>query len=173
VRLIPRVKPLVAASGRLIADAPTIVVQPMHLSIIREMRVKSGDVVHKSDVLASLDPTFRQADKLELTVQQNALRAQISRLEAELSDAPLRLDGSAPDSVLQMTLYNQRRSQYASRLRAFEEDIQRYEPAILSTEQNRNSLQQQADIAKEVEGMRGGWPDAHGTGLRGYDQSFE
>jgi hemolysin D len=146
---------VVTASGRLIADAPTIVVQPMHLSIIREMRVKSGDVVHKGDVLASLDPTFTQADKLELSVQQNALRAQIGRLEAELSDAPLRLDGSAPDSVLQMTLYNQRRSQYTSRLRAFEEDVQRYESAILSTEQNRNSLEHQADIAKEVEGMRG------------------
>jgi hemolysin D len=146
---------VVAASGRLITDAPTIVVQPMHLSIIREMRVKAGDIVHKGDVLASLDPTFTQADKLELSVQQNALRAQISRLEAELNDSPLRLDNSAPDSILQMTLYNQRRSQYTSKLRAFEEDIQRYESAISSTEQNRRSLQQQADIAKEVEGMRG------------------
>jgi hemolysin D len=155
VSSIVSVDVVIAASGRLIADAPTIVVQPMHLSIIREMRVKSGDVVHKGDVLASLDPTFTQADKLELTVQQNALRAQINRLEAELSDAPLHLDGSAPDSVLQMTLYNQRRSQYTSRLRAFEEDIQRFESAILSTEQNRSSLQRQADIAKEVEGMRG------------------
>jgi hemolysin D len=115
---------VVAASGRLITDAPTIVVQPMHLSIIREMRVKAGDIVHKGDVLASLDPTFTQADKLELSVQQNALRAQISRLEAELNDSPLRLDNSAPDSILQMTLYNQRRSQYTSKLRAFEEDIQ-------------------------------------------------
>ena len=145
---------IVAASGRLVADAPTIVVQPMQLSIIRELKVKSGDVIHKGDVVATLDPTFTQADKASLLVQQEALQAQIARIEAELNNRPLKLDGNSPERLLQLTLYGQRQSQFASRLLAMDEDIMRHESTIRATEENRVSLAQQLGVAKEVEGMR-------------------
>jgi hemolysin D len=145
---------IVTASGRLIADSPTVTVQPMQLSIVRELRVKPGDLVKKGDILAMLDPTFTQADLASLLAQQSALRAHINRLEAELSEKPLKLDTNSSENLLQQTLYIQRQSQYSGRLRAFDEDIERFQAAILATKENRTSLTQQLDIAREVEGMR-------------------
>ena len=91
VASLVKVDMIVAAPGRLVADSPTIVVQPLQISVVREVRVKAGDIVHKGDVLAKLDPTFTQADKAVLTAQQDALLARVARLEAETNGTPLQL----------------------------------------------------------------------------------
>src|SRR5689334_13184106 len=44
---------------------PNLVVQPLETSVIREIHVAVGDLVHKGDVLATLDPTFSQSDVSE------------------------------------------------------------------------------------------------------------
>lgn len=145
---------VVTAPGRLIADAPPIVVQPMQMSIIRELRVKPGDRVRKGDVLAMLDPTFTEADRSALRMQNEALQAQLRRIEAELSGEPLRLAAGSPDRNLQSSIYLQRKTQFESKLSAFDEDIARYKANILATERTRDSLDQQLGIAREVEDMR-------------------
>lgn len=145
---------VVTAPGRLMADAPPLVVQPMQLSIIRELRVKPGDIVRKGDVLATLDATFTEADRASLRQQNDALQAQIQRLEAELSDLPLQLSGDSDDRRLQLKLYSERRMQHDTRLQAFDEDIARYKSNIEATERTRASLSQQLGIAREVEDMR-------------------
>jgi hemolysin D len=149
-----KVDMIVAAPGRLVADSPTIVVQPLQISIVREMRVKAGDIVHKGDVLAKLDPTFTQADKAVLTAQQDALQARVARLEAEASGAPLHLDGASADQQLELTLYRQRQAEYASRLHAFDEDILRYQAAMAGAQESRDSLVAQLEIARKIESMR-------------------
>lgn len=154
IACVVKVDTIVVASGRLIADAPLVVVQPMQLSIIRTIKVRPGEKVRKGDVLATLDPTFTQADRTALLVQKDALDAQIARLEAELNGTPLRLDTSTADRVLQLTLYQQRASQYASHLRALDEEIERFSANIHAAQQNMTSLNQQLGIAKEVEAMR-------------------
>jgi len=151
---IVKVDMIVAAPGRLVADSPTIVVQPLQISIIREVRVKAGDIVHKGDVLAKLDPTFTQADKAVLTAQQDALTARIARLEAESTDTPLQLQGDTAAALLELTLYRQRQSEYAARLHAFDEDVLRYQAAMAAAQESRDSLTQQLDIARKVEEMR-------------------
>ena len=70
---------VVSGTGRLAADAPTIVLQPMQLSLIRDIRVKPGDAVRKGDVLATLNPTFAQADRASLLVQRDAFAAKRER----------------------------------------------------------------------------------------------
>jgi len=145
----------VAAPGRLAADTPPIVVQPMTLSVIRDIRVKAGDIVHTGDVLATLDPTFTEADSLTLRSQRDALRAEIGRLEAELANTPYVLAGETAEDVLQHDLYLQRQSQYIARLQGFDEDLDRYQGNITATELNRLSLQNQLEVVKQVEAMRG------------------
>src|SRR5262249_9786021 len=151
---IVKVDMIVAAPGRLVADSPTIVVQPLQISIVREVRVKAGDVVHKGDVLAKLDPTFTQADKTVLTAQQAALEARVARLEAEANGAPLQLDGAGPDRQIELTLYRQRQAEYNSRLHAFDEDILRYQAAMAAAQESRDSLIDQLEIARKIEAMR-------------------
>ena len=145
---------IITARGRLTTDAPLIAVQPLELSIIKEIRVKIGDAVRKGDVLATLDPTFTQADQASLGIQQAGLRARIERLEAELNQTAYIADGMQPDEQLQLDLYRQRQAQYAARLREFTEDRQRYQEAIRTTAQNLQSATQQLDLSKEIESMR-------------------
>lgn len=145
---------IVAAPGRLATDAPTIVVQPLQISIVREMRVKAGDVVHKGDVLARLDPTFAQADRAALTTRQEALQARTARLEAETAGAELDLAADTPERKLEVALFHQRRSEYAARLQVFDEDILRFTAAMAAALESRDSLAAQLEIARRVETMR-------------------
>jgi HlyD family secretion protein len=145
---------IVVATGRLVPDSPPIVIQPMSLAIIREIRVKPGDVVRKGDVVATLDPTFTEADRATLSAQMSSVSAQTARLEAELSGQPLRFESKGADNAIQTTLYLQRSSQYQARLKEFDEDIEHLKTAMLSAEQHNDSLQQETDIAREVESMR-------------------
>ena len=145
---------IVAAGGRLVADAPPIVLQPLERSVIRDIRVRPGDTVRKGEVLARLDPTFTQADRASLAAQEGALQAQLRRLDAELGDTPLTAADGTPDALLQLTLYRQRRSQYAARLDGLDEDIKRSETALHATDDSRDLLARQLALAREVEAMR-------------------
>jgi HlyD family secretion protein len=146
---------VVVGTGRLITEAPPIVMQPMDRTILRELKVRPGDTVKKGEILAILDPTFAQADLGALTAQQRTLVAQIRRLEAELNDQPFTASGTVtPEDQLQLTLYSQRQSQYAAQLRVFDEEVARREANIRTTEDQRDSQGKQLAIAKEVESMR-------------------
>lgn len=146
---------VVVGTGRLLTEAPPIVMQPMDRTILRELKVRPGDTVKKGQLLATLDPTFAQADLGALTAQQRTLVAQVRRLEAELNNQPFTASGNfTPEDQLQLTLYNQRQSQYAAQLRVYDEEVARREANIRTTEDQRESQAKQLVIAKEVESMR-------------------
>jgi multidrug efflux pump subunit AcrA (membrane-fusion protein) len=76
---------VVTARGRIVAESPSIVVQPLETSIVRSILVQEGQIVHAGDVLLTLDPTFSGADASQLEQQLAGLTAEIARLEAELA----------------------------------------------------------------------------------------
>jgi hemolysin D len=155
---------VVQGGGQLTADMPSIVLQPMERGIIRELKVKVGDTVKKGQVLATLDPTFIQADMAALSAQELSLSAQLRRIEAEVKGvafeaaAPSRLASPAPAAnphdAVQAALYRQRQAQYASRLAAFDGEIQRGEATIRTLEGGRGFQAQQLAITRDVEAMR-------------------
>ncbi|MBF0584354.1 MAG: HlyD family type I secretion periplasmic adaptor subunit [Magnetococcales bacterium] len=146
---------VVTGSGQLTTDATPIQLQAVDRSIIREMKVKAGDLVQKGQVLATFDPTFARADLAALLVQQQALLAQIRRLESEANDTEFVADAQAnADERLQAALLHQRRSQYQSRLRMFDEEIQGFQANIRTTEENRTHLAKLMEINRDVEGKR-------------------
>lgn len=149
-----RVDIVIVGTGRLASDEPPIVVQPMQLSMIREIKVKAGDVVKKGDVLATLDATFTQADKSSLSAQHTSLKSEIARVEAEVNNTPLELAEDSPENILQINLYRKRQSQYKAKLEEFDQRIERYKNDIRSLESNRVSLTNQLRVAKEAEQMR-------------------
>jgi hypothetical protein len=52
---VTRIETIVRASGHLVADRPTILLQPMERSIVRELKVKAGDRVSEGSVVLVLD----------------------------------------------------------------------------------------------------------------------
>ena len=146
---------IVAGTGRLSVDSPPIVLQPMQLSVIRQIRVKPGDAVRRGDVLASLDPTFAQADLAVLLAQRSAIRAQQGRLEAELDGTPFDPESGPPELMLQRALYRQRQAQFTSRLADTDQRLRSLEVEVATAQSTRELLTQQVALAREVEAMRG------------------
>jgi len=146
---------VVVGAGQLLTDTPTIVLQPLDRAIVRDLKVRPGDSVTKGEVLATLDPTFTQADMSSLSSRQRSLLAQVRRLEAELNGTPFAAAvANNPDEVLEEKLYRDRQEQYASRLRTYDEDISHDEASVHATEDSRASLSKQVDVAKDLEKMR-------------------
>jgi hemolysin D len=76
---------VVNSMGRIVTSAGSLYVSPFDTGIVREVRVKAGDVVKKGHVLATLDPTFTHADLLQLQQKLASDEAAVARLEAELA----------------------------------------------------------------------------------------
>ncbi len=152
---VVKVDMVVVGQGQLATDTPTVVLQPLDRSIIRDLKVKAGDVVTKGEILATLDPTFTQADVTSLTEQQRSMLAQIRRAEAELKGAPYDTQNSLdPDEVLQGTLFRDRQQQYMSRLKSFDEEISQDQASIRTTQDDRDALVKQVEISRDLEKMR-------------------
>ena len=123
IAAVAQVDVVVTGAGRLAPDAPPIVLQPMERAVIREIRVRPGEAVRQGDVLALLDPSFAEADRAALAAQRATLAATLARLEAELAGLPAP-DAPDPDTRLQAGLQAQREAVVATRLRAFDEEMQ-------------------------------------------------
>lgn len=145
---------VVSGTGRLVVDAPTIVLQPMQLSIIRDIRVKPGDAVRRGDVLVTLDPTFAQADRATLSGQRNAFLVRRGRLEAELSGADFDSGNGNPERALERNLFRQRSDQYNARLAEFDGKFGSQQADVAAADLIRQSLEQQLTVARELEAMR-------------------
>jgi HlyD family secretion protein len=150
---LARIDVVVTGSGRLAPDAPPLVLQPMERAVLRELRVRPGQAVIRGEVLALLDPTFTEADRQALAAQSRALRAQQARVEAELADQPPALPSDA-DTALQSILQAQRVTLYATRLRAFDEEIGGLESGLRANAAQQATLAEQAAIARDVEALR-------------------
>ena len=81
---------IVSASGKLVAEAPNIVLQPFDQTIVESIDVRKGDIVRKGQVLARLNPTFTAADHTAMKDQVDLLSAKAARLQAEADGHDLR-----------------------------------------------------------------------------------
>jgi HlyD family secretion protein len=140
---------IVTAQGKLITTRPNLVVQPLETSVIREIHVRAGDRVNKGDLLATLDPTFSQADFDQLRNKVGAFDAAINRLRAELGGRDYVVGNSAnADEILQRKMFLQRKS-------AYDAQIQNYGAQIASAQANLKTAQdEEAVLVQRLETMR-------------------
>lgn len=147
---------IVSARGKLITAAPNLTVQPLETSVIRDVRVSVGDVVHEGEVLALLDPTFTQADFDQLQTRVAALDAAVNRLRAELGDSSVTLTSAAgPDEIIQKNLLVHRKAYYDAQLRNFGSQ---FAAALDGKKESKNEealLLQRLDTLRSIEAMRG------------------
>jgi HlyD family secretion protein len=151
---VMHVDKIVSAPGKLVSSAPTVVVQPFVTSIVQSINVEEGQIVHKGDVLATLDPTYASADLTALTSQQQAYSAQVARLQAQENGTPYNPDPSNPASALQVQTYNQQQSEYQFTMDDYAQKISALETSIQGYEDQAAYYQQRLSIASNVEAMR-------------------
>ena len=153
---VSHVDMIVTAQGKLITTRPNLVVQPLETSVIREIHVRAGDVVNRGDALATLDPTFSQADLDQLRTRVAAFDATINRLKAELGGYDYVVtDPANSDDVLQGKMFAQRRTFYETQLRNFDAQIASARANLKTGQDEEAVLVQRLETTTSIETMRG------------------
>jgi HlyD family secretion protein len=151
---VMQVDKIISAQGKLVSSAPTVVVQPFVTSIVQSINVGEGQIVHKGDVLATLNPTYASADLTALTQQQQAYSAQVAELQAQENGTPYVPDPNNPASVLQEQTYDQMTGQYKFTMSDYAQKISALQTNIQGYQDQAKYYQQRLAIASNVEGMR-------------------
>lgn len=152
VASIVRIDIVVVASGRLAADAPSVILQPMTRAVLKELLVKPGDRVQAGQVLARLDSTLTDADRAALEVERRALSAKVARLQAELSGDAMASGGA--DLAMEAAVMTQRTDLAAAQRNQLAAAIQSLHQQIAAETGAGAGLTERQEIAREIEGMR-------------------
>ena len=151
---VSKVDLVVVARGRLVTPLPNIIVQPLETSIIQAIEVRAGQVVRKGDRLATLDPTFVQADESQLRSRLSSLNTQLAAFEAELSKKQSTAqEAQTQDSQIQSRLSTERQATYVSQLRRQVESIAKLRSALETARQDERALASRVKGLQEMEAM--------------------
>ncbi len=151
--LIP-IDKVVTAPGKVVATESTIVVQPLETSIVREVAVQEGQVVHKGDLLARLDPTFTSSDKTSLSQQVSSLRAEVERLRAEGAGTDYHPSTLDPSAQVQQAIFAQRMAERTFRLENYRQKIDSLLASLAKATGDIQSFGERTQVASTVEGKR-------------------
>jgi hemolysin D len=145
---------VVTAQGKVVSQVPTLVVQPLEMSIVRSMDVTEGQNVHAGDVLARLDPTFAAADVGALTSQVSALQAEVSRLHAEAGGRPFSYTGLDPNLSLQAAIFTQRQSEQNFKRETYQQRINGLQAGVTRSIAEAQAYQARKTVAEQVVSIR-------------------
>lgn len=153
--ILSEVDRVVVAHGRLVTPLPNIVVQPLETSIIESMNVRVGQIVSKGEQLATLDPTFTEADQTQLKIRLDSLDTQINRLKAELSgDKEVSEVGLNADSQLQAQLGAERKANYKAQQTQLAEKLAQLRASITTNLRDQQALSARVKPLQEIEEMQ-------------------
>lgn len=146
---------IVTAHGRLVTPLPNIVVQPLETSIIQSIDVRQGQIVKKGERLATLDPTFTEADEAQLQTRLHSLDNQQERLDAALSGRKSEVNMNADaDSQLQTHLSTERQASFAAQVHKLNETAARLRATLETSKSDEQALASRVKVLKEMELMQ-------------------
>jgi hemolysin D len=145
---------VVSGQGKLVSSEPTTLIQPLDTSIVRNIFVQPGQVVHKGDLLAELDPTFASADMEADQEQVDSYTAQIDRLHAQLANKPYVPTTANAQTALQLDTYNQLQAQYQAGVANFDQQIASLKAQLQQAMADSQQYAQRLVLANNVEAMR-------------------
>jgi hemolysin D len=148
---VAQVDTVVAANGKVVTSAGDIVVQALETSVVRSVKVKMGQKVRKGEVLATLDPTFTQADQDELSAKLRNESAAFDRLQAETAGKPYQPQHPNADEATQRDIFRKRQSEYAAHLAAAARKVAQFQADLAAHRIEAQGLQQQITLAGQAD----------------------
>ncbi len=144
----------VIASGKVISMTTEDVVQPLNTSIVKTIAVAVGDVVHKGQLLAQLDPTFTAADNTAALDQVDRYSTEIDRLTAENRQVQYHPRQLSPGALVQEGIFAQRASAREAELRYYQGQIDAQKALQAQADADIRQYAKETGVAVDVEKMR-------------------
>ena len=144
---------VVSTSGKVVATAPNIVVQPLETAIVRAIKVKDGELVKKGQLLAQLDPTIAAADAGAAGSQVASLQAEVDRLTAESAGRVYLSDGTQPGE-LQAVIFAQRHAEQSYKLENYRQKIDSLQSKVAQAQADIASYGERLALARTLEAKR-------------------
>ncbi len=88
-----------SASGKIIPNGRTKVIQPFETGVVRAIHVHDGQMVKAGQVLIELDPTMNEAESRHLQSDLIAAQLDVARLQAELAEGDPIANFEPPDQA--------------------------------------------------------------------------
>jgi HlyD family type I secretion membrane fusion protein len=151
---VVKIDRVVTGTGEVIPVEGSLFVQPLDRAIIKDIKVRVGDVVRKGQVLGTLDPTFAEANLNQFESRGVANYAMVARLEAEANGTEFVPAKTDPDYDLQLAVFRQRRTEYRQSLADFDARLAALQSAVVRENANAGVYTRQLEIAERVRGMR-------------------
>ncbi|MBA5640140.1 HlyD family type I secretion periplasmic adaptor subunit [Duganella sp. LX20W] len=153
---LSHVEKIVIAKGRLVSPQGNLVVQPLETSIVQRIDVQVGQVVRQGQLLATLDPTFTQADEAQLRTRLRSLDTQTAELQAELAGQgrPAAAGRGDADQQLQAQLSGERQANFEAQKKKMDENIARLQAGLETNKRDQVILAQRVKSLREVEAMQ-------------------
>ncbi len=145
---------IVISSGKVISMTTEDVVQPLNTSIVKTIAVSVGDVVHKGQLLAQLDPTFTQADNTAALDQVDRYSTEIDRLNAENKQGQYHPRQLTPGALVQEGIFAQRASAREAELRYYQGQIDAQRALQAQADADIRQYAKETGVAVDVERMR-------------------
>ena len=145
---------VVSTPGELVSTSPTLLVQPLETSIVKSIDVKEGEVVHKGQVLAHLDPTLSGADATNMREQTDAYGAQVNRLQAEAGGTEYHPDLANPASTSEAAIFMRRRAEFSAKLQNYAQQIASLKTDVMGFQASAAMYAGRVRVASDVRNMR-------------------
>lgn len=149
-----RVSKVVTAQGKLVSSAATIMLQPFDTSIVQSINVHEGEIVHKGQLLAQLNPTIAHANLTALKAQMTALAAEQARLQAESNGTIYKPASADPSAALQAAIFQSRKAERTYRIEDFNQKIAELKMIVGKSEHEAGFFKKRVNVAQDVENMR-------------------
>jgi hemolysin D len=144
---------VVTGTGIVSPVSGLLYISPFDTGIIKKVNVRPGDVVKKGASLATLDPTFTQADLEQLQEHLNSDEAVVTREEAEVGDRPFIVAKTDHVWALQNGIWLKRQGEYRSDVHNFDSQINSSEAIIAQYESDVRKYTERLKIAGDVENL--------------------
>ena len=147
-----KVDKIVVGNGKLITTENAVVVQSFSAAPIHSLHARFGDRVKAGQLVATLDPTFSDADLIQLNGRKNAAMATLARLKAELDGEEFSVAGHEGDREweTQALLYRERKREFLSELEKFDAELTKLNVQIENTKNEITFQETRVPIFKNI-----------------------
>ena len=141
-------------AGKVVSMIPETVVQPLSTGIVKTIAVNQGDIVHKGQLLAQIDPTFAAADNNAAREQVDRYQTEVDRLSAEFHQTAYKPHQLTPGATVQEGIFAQRAAARQAELRYYQGQIDAQKALQVQAEAQVRQFAKETGVSLDVEKIR-------------------